>query len=245
MYLHYHSAWAVDDCSIHSTRVCWYGTCLFLIGTSAIIYPPPPPPEHKPTDMPFQQSYRLEVTVSLVSIHSMTGHTPYPLQWMLMIPLILWVEYNLQVCPATSAIYPDFMLLTSYLWKFILVCRSLDYKLLNGSAPRSSQDFSPISRTPAPISLIPPMHCMGLLHCVSTLLLLMAWTPNPPCSRHLFQQTILPVSCSSCLYIVLYLVACMDRTPDARAASSSCAPFGFNSLSHPWLCTVFTVHCSP
>jgi hypothetical protein len=82
----------------------------------------------------------------------MTGHTPYLLQWMLMIPLILWVEYNLQVCPATSAIYPDFMLLTSYLWKFILVCRSLDYKLLNGSAPRSSQDFSPISRSSSNLS---------------------------------------------------------------------------------------------
>jgi hypothetical protein len=34
------------------------------------------------------------------------------LQWMLMIPLTLWVEYNPQVC---SAIYLDFMLLTSYL----------------------------------------------------------------------------------------------------------------------------------
>ena len=141
---------------------------------------------------------------------------------MLMIPLILWVDYDLQVCPATSAIYPDFMLLTSYLWKFILVCRSLDYKLLNGSAPRStgSQESSPISRISSNLS--DSDHTLhGRLRGGSNLLPLMAWTPNLPCSKHPFQRTILPVCCSSCLYIltVLYLVTYIER-----AASSSHAP---------------------
>jgi hypothetical protein len=189
----------------------------------------------KPTEMPFQQSFN-EPSM----FHSMASRAPYPLQWILMIPLILLVEYNLQVCPATSAIYSDFMLLTSFLWKFILVCKSLDYKLLNDSAPRSSQEFSPISRSSSNLS--DPDYA---LHGPSARCINFAAANGVDSQSAVFQAPIptdnftraLLFLSTSCLYIltVLYLVACTDRTLDARAASSSHAPeyalFGFNSLS--------------
>ncbi|KAJ7849467.1 hypothetical protein B0H13DRAFT_2402693 [Mycena leptocephala] len=116
----------------------------------------------------------------------------------------------------TSAIYPDFMLLTSYLWKFILVFRPLDYKLLNGSAPRSSQEFSPILWSSSNLS--DSDHPHGL--CIN-----FAAANGVDAQSAVFQA---PVPTDD-------FTSCMDRTLDARAASSlrapEYAPFGLNSLS--------------